>query len=100
MDIREVAAFFDDAAATWDDHLVRDDKKISRILELSDIKPGCRVLDVACGTGVLFPYYLHRGAAQITGESRLELVQKNAAIIKDIILWEISVIIILSIPIR
>ena len=67
MDIREVAAFFDDAAATWDDHLVRDDKKISRILELSDIKPGCRVLDVACGTGVLFPYYLHRGAAQITG---------------------------------
>ena len=31
------------------------------------MEPGQDILDVACGTGVMFPYYLERGAASVTG---------------------------------
>lgn len=40
---------------------------INRILDLAQIRQGVRVLDVACGSGVLFPYFLERGAREITG---------------------------------
>ena len=38
-----------------------------KFLDLADIRSGVHVLDVACGTGVLFPYYLSRNVASITG---------------------------------
>ncbi|MGM9641062.1 MAG: class I SAM-dependent methyltransferase [Faecousia sp.] len=40
---------------------------INRILDLAQIRQGVRVLDVACGTGVLFPYFLERKVKEITG---------------------------------
>ena len=39
---------------------------IAAILDNAGVGPGMRVLDVACGTGVLFPDYLARGAS-VTG---------------------------------
>ena len=67
MDSRNVSEFFDRLAPTWDENLVRDEEKIRIILDNANLRPGARVLDVACGTGVLIPDYLARGAASVTG---------------------------------
>lgn len=62
-----VQAFFDGLAPQWDSGRITQSGVIGEILDLAGIVPGCRVLDVACGTGVLFPFYLERGAAAVTG---------------------------------
>lgn len=66
MKQQDVIDFFDQAAAGWDAQLRRNEPVIARILDHAGVRPGVRVLDVACGTGVLIPDYLQRGAAQIT----------------------------------
>ena len=43
-------------------HDGQEPEVINRILDLAQIRQGVRVLDVACGSGVLFPYFLERGA--------------------------------------
>ena len=65
MDKREITAFFDRLAPTWDEDLVRNEEVIRIILDNAQIAPGKRVLDVACGTGVLIPDYLHRDVASV-----------------------------------
>ncbi len=67
MNKREVIEFFDRCAPGWDAGTIRDDEKIGFILDMAGIKPGISVLDVACGTGVLFPDYLARGVSRVTG---------------------------------
>lgn len=62
-----IKAFFDQRAQKWDDGGAEDTEKLRDILVLAGIEPGCRVLDIACGTGVLFPLYLSMGAIHITG---------------------------------
>lgn len=63
---RDVIAFFDRCAPEWDAETVRNDVVIDRILDNGGVGPGCHVLDVACGTGVLFPDYLKREAGSVT----------------------------------
>ncbi|MBP3655593.1 MAG: class I SAM-dependent methyltransferase [Clostridia bacterium] len=65
MKKQEIIEFFDRHAQGWDAGMIRDDAKIGAILDAARVCPGCRVLDVACGTGVLFPDYLERGVAQV-----------------------------------
>ncbi len=67
MNKAEVAAYFDALAPTWDAHMVTDNGKLKAILDAAGVKDGVTVLDVACGTGVLFPYYLSRGVSRIMG---------------------------------
>lgn len=67
MDKKDVISFFDRCAPWWDDDMIRNEDIISTILDNGGIKEGIHVLDVACGTGVLFPDYLKRGAASVTG---------------------------------
>lgn len=62
-----IRSFFDQIAPAWDTHRPPDAARVERILDLADIAPDVTVLDVACGTGVLFPYYLGRGVSHITG---------------------------------
>ncbi len=62
----DVAAFFDRCAPWWDSDMIRNEAVIEKILNNGGIREGVHVLDVACGTGVLFPDYLKRGAASVT----------------------------------
>jgi len=63
----EVQAYFDAHASEWDARMVRPQAIIDQILNAAGVTEGCRVLDVACGTGVLFEDYLRRGVTRITG---------------------------------
>lgn len=67
MTKQDVIAFFDELAPTWDADMVRSDAVIGQILDRGGVLPGKRVLDVACGTGVLFPDYLARNVKSVTG---------------------------------
>ena len=67
IDTAAVRAFFDSLAPAWDSGRITREDILREIMDFADITPGCRVLDVACGTGVLFPCYLERGAAAVTG---------------------------------
>lgn len=63
----KIIKFFDSLAPEWDNNMITDDEIINNILMSSAICSGKTVLDVACGTGVLIPYYLKYSPAQITG---------------------------------
>lgn len=67
MDKKDVIDFFNKCAQWWDDDMIRNEDVISTILDNGGIKSGIDVLDVACGTGVLFPDYLSRDVASVTG---------------------------------
>lgn len=66
IDKADVIEFFDRCAPSWDAGLIRSDRKINIILDNAGVREGSRVLDVACGTGVLIPDYIRRGA-DVTG---------------------------------
>lgn len=63
---QDVIAFFDSRAAGWDAELVKNDAVIGKILDNAEVGQGMDILDVACGTGVMIPFYLERGAASVT----------------------------------
>ena len=67
MEKQDVIEFFDRCAATWDAEMIKSDAIIGAILDNAEVAAGMDVLDVACGTGVMFPYYLQRGVASVTG---------------------------------
>ena len=67
MDKKDIIAFFDSLAPTWDADMVKSDEIIGKILNNVGFKAGQSVLDVACGTGVMFDYYLKGGAERIVG---------------------------------
>ena len=67
MTQEEIRKFFDDAAADWDARLVVNEEKVLQILDAAGVQEDSVILDVACGTGVLFPYYLDRNASHIIG---------------------------------
>lgn len=66
MEKQDIISFFDNSAGSWDEELIRNDTVIEKILDNGGIEKGVSVLDVACGTGVLFPDYIKRGAV-VTG---------------------------------
>ncbi len=67
MEKKDIIQFFDQCAPWWDADMIRNEAIITTILDNAGIKGGMDVLDVACGTGVLFPDYLKRGVASVTG---------------------------------
>ncbi len=67
MEKNAVIDFFDRCAPSWDDEMIRNDGVIRTILDNGGVRAGIDVLDVACGTGVLFPDYFARGVASLTG---------------------------------
>ena len=77
MDKREITAFFDRLAPTWDEDLVRNEEVIRIILDNAQIAPGKRVLDVACGTGVLIPDYLRRDVASVRASKSCMVAERG-----------------------
>ena len=67
MEKKDIIDFFDRCAPTWDADMVKNDVIIEKILDNVEIGSGMDVLDVACGTGVMFDYYLCRDVASVTG---------------------------------
>ena len=63
----DVICFFDSCAPTWDEEMIKCDRKIGIILDNAGVKSNSKVLDVACGTGVLVPYYLKRDVKSVLG---------------------------------
>jgi demethylmenaquinone methyltransferase/2-methoxy-6-polyprenyl-1,4-benzoquinol methylase len=64
---KEVIEFFNRCAPTWDANMVKNDRIIGIILDNAEVTEGLDILDVACGTGVMVPYYLERNVASVTG---------------------------------
>ena len=67
MEKKDIIEFFDRCAPSWDADMIKNDEIIGKILDNAEVGAGQRILDVACGTGVMFDYYLARGAASVTG---------------------------------
>lgn len=66
MDKKKIADFFDSYAQSWDDTMKIREDVIADILNLAGVSENTEVLDVASGTGVLFPFYEKLGAS-VTG---------------------------------
>ena len=67
MEKQDIIEFFDRCAPTWDADMVKSDTIIGKILDNTEVGQGMDILDVACGTGVMFDYYLERKVASVTG---------------------------------
>lgn len=66
MDTKDIIEYFDNRATQWDNEIIINEKVIENVLDNVGIKKGVTVLDVACGTGVLFPYYIRREVSELT----------------------------------
>jgi demethylmenaquinone methyltransferase/2-methoxy-6-polyprenyl-1,4-benzoquinol methylase len=66
INIEEVIDFFDGLADKWDAMEIKDDNIINTILDNAGVIEGCSVLDVACGTGIMIPYYLNKKVSSVT----------------------------------
>lgn len=61
-----MSEFFDKYAPTWDKGNPQFSPARKAVAFMADVS-GKNVLDIACGTGVMFPEYLEAGAKSITG---------------------------------
>ena len=66
MNKETIKDFFDVFAPRWDNEPIADKEIIDTILDNVGVCENKNVLDVGCGTGVLFPYYIERGVNSIT----------------------------------
>lgn len=67
IETQEVIEFFNSLAPEWDERQIIDDEIFNTILDNARVSKGKHCLDVACGTGVLVPYYTERQVASLTG---------------------------------
>lgn len=67
MDKKAIVNFFDECSKNWDARMITDDNKMNEIMDTAGVSSGKSILDIACGTGVMFNYYLSRNVSHITG---------------------------------
>ena len=67
MEKKEVINFFDNLAEGWDAEQIPKDAIIEKILDNGGVEPNKDILDIACGTGTLFPFYFKRNVASVVG---------------------------------
>ena len=78
MNKAKIRDFFDQRASRWDEDNMQNRETLSKILDNAKITEGVHVLDVACGTGILFPWYNQRKVASVTGIDLSGEMIKNA----------------------
>ncbi len=66
MNKQDIISFFDNQAQFWDAQQIRNEEIIDIILCKGGVREGVSVLDVACGTGVLFSDYEKRRVSSVT----------------------------------
>ncbi|MGD9910327.1 MAG: class I SAM-dependent methyltransferase [Candidatus Izemoplasmatales bacterium] len=71
---QDVVQFFDEAAPTWDQNEINQSEVINIILDHAFVADK-NVLDVACGTGVLFSYYASRNCSVTALDISSEMVK-------------------------
>ena len=71
--------FFDHLSESWDETSPPQSKQIHTILAACKIEPGCHVLDVACGTGVMIPELMAFGASSVRAIDLSPKMAKRAA---------------------
>lgn len=91
-------AFFDQHATAWDTQLVVDDELIRSMLRLLPIQAGADVLDIGCGTGVMFPFILSLDPAKVDAvdlsKEMIAIAKKKATDARircthaDFLLWD------------
>lgn len=74
----DVKTFFDRFAEHWDDDYVPAAPERTAAALFADVS-GAKVLDVACGTGAMFPELLAAGATSVTGVDISPEMAKRAA---------------------
>ncbi len=65
MERSEIIDFFNRRASTWDTVQVRNENVMKEILDCGAITANKCILDVACGTGVLFEDYKKRNVRRV-----------------------------------
>ena len=73
--------FFNIKASNWDNESKADDNLLKAIFEITGIKNNMKVLDIGCGTGVLFGSLLKYAPSEIVGvdisDKMLEIARKK-----------------------
>jgi len=67
MEKEKIIQFFDSLAMNWDEESIQEESIVQQILDYGGIEKDKTILDVACGTGVLFDFYLQRKVAKVVG---------------------------------
>lgn len=98
-DNRQIKAFFDGLAEDWDKNDGHDYKKISRLLSQIGIKKGDKILDVACGTGVISQQLYARSKEQVVAidlskkmidEAKKKNIDENKVLFMNVDFYEMS----------
>lgn len=67
MKLQLIKKYFDEQSKSWDEFAYHDAQKLQFIVKACDLKPEQKIIDVACGTGVLFPYLLAKNPNLLLG---------------------------------
>lgn len=79
MDSIIVKEYFGRLAGGWDDSTECSPEKLRRIADCCEIKPSQRVLDIACGTGVMFPFLLDKNPSFLLGVDICDEMARKAS---------------------